>query len=363
MLIQVSPADLAGCRYAISPLFEVEGALFLLSGAPAGVVTRSGGVTAAGGVTGRWVARMRPKLADLRRAEPTVGAYMSLFRRDDNADFLHPPPAGPRRTIEDELAIVRATPLERARAELDRNLRGHRTPPDYARRILAGDDVVDRLADALHLAWKTLVEPEWPRLRAVLERDIVQRAGRITAYGWAEGLAGLHPRVSWSPEGAIAVRHRDTATYRLDGKVLSLVPSIFHNLVVSTDPARPFSLAYRARGLADMPVGGTDLAPLIGAKRAAILRALTVPATTSQLAAELDMSRRQRTPRGAAGCGSDRPRPHRPRGALLRDRPRREPAGVRLVAGAFSRPLGRGRVRGTWRGRRWARPSLRASAR
>ncbi|MFI5931740.1 ArsR family transcriptional regulator [Actinoplanes sp. NPDC051494] len=278
MLIHVSPADLAGCRYAISPLFEVEGALFMLSGAnPAGVL-------------GPWVSRMRPRLTELRRAEPAIGAFLSLLRREDNADFLHPAPAGPRREFADELAVVRATPLDRARAELDLNLRGHRVPPEYARRILAADDVVDRLADGLQAAWTTLIEPEWPRLRAVLERDIVQRAGRIAAYGWSEGLAGLHPRVSWTPEGAIAIRHRDTGEYHLVGNGLLFVPSVFGNLAITTDPSRPMSITYRARGVADMPADGGDLAPLIGAKRATILRMLTVPATTSHLAAQLGMS-------------------------------------------------------------------------
>ncbi|GAA2506514.1 ArsR/SmtB family transcription factor [Winogradskya humida] len=276
MLIQVSPADLAGCRYAISPLFEVEGALFLLAGrTEAGVLTS-------------WVRRMRPQLAQLRREVPAIGALTSLFRRDDNADFLHPAPVSSRREIGEDLAVVRATPLERARAELELNLRGHRTPPEYARHILAADDVVDRLADALQAAWTTLIEPEWPRFRAVLERDIVQRAGRIAAYGWAEGLAGLHPRVTWSAESTIAIEHRDKGTYALTGNGLLLVPSVFANLAISTDPSRPVTIAYRARGIADPPGAGADLAPLIGAKRAAILR--TLPATTSQLTVHLDMS-------------------------------------------------------------------------
>ncbi len=283
MLIRVAPADLAACRFAISPLFEVEGALWLLSGG------------AEAGALLPWVRRMRPRFAELRRAEPAVGALLSLHRAEENADFLHPPPQGPRREFAEELAVVRATPLARARAELERNLHGHRTPPGYARRLLAGDDVVDRLADGMHAAWTALVEPEWPRLRAVLERDIVQRAGAIAAYGWAAGLANLHPRVTWQPENTIALRMHDTRHYGTGGRGLLLVPTVFGNLAVSVDPERPYSIAYRARGVADIlgapPVAGPDpLGPLIGAGRAAVLRALTVPSTTSQLAARLSMS-------------------------------------------------------------------------
>jgi DNA-binding transcriptional ArsR family regulator len=283
MLVEVSGSDLAGCRFAISPLIETTSALRVLTGYDSAGVLRP------------WVDRMRPRLAPLRRAEPAVGALISLFRRDDNADFLHPPPSGPRRSFADELAIVRATPPDRARAELARNLSGHREPPGYARRILDAPDVVDRLADALHAAWTTLVEPEWPRLRAILERDIVQRAGRLTAYGWGAALTDLHPAVSWTG-AAVAIRHRDRATYRLDGRGLLFVPSVFAGLVLATEPPRPFALVYRARGVADVlgppaaPAAGDTLAPLIGPARAAILRALAAPATTSQLAARLGMS-------------------------------------------------------------------------
>jgi DNA-binding transcriptional ArsR family regulator len=282
MLIEVSPADLAGCRYAISPLIETTSALRVLVGHdPAGVLQP-------------WKDRMRPRLAALRASDPAIGAWISLFRRDDNADFLHPPPAGLAGFAE-ELSRVRATPLDVARAELARNLAGHRTPPGYARRILDSPEVVDRLADAIEATWTTLVEPEWPRLRAILERDIVQRAGRLAAYGWATALADLHPRVSWTDAG-IAVRHRDTGHYRLAGRGLVFGPSVFAGLVLSTDPGRPFALVYRARGVADIlgpapqPPAGDALGPLLGPARAALLRALAAPATTSQLVAQLGTS-------------------------------------------------------------------------
>lgn len=282
MLVEVSGSDLARCRFAISPLIEATSALRVLTGHDSAGVLRP------------WAERMRPRLAPLRRADPAVGALISLFRRDDNADFLHPLPAGPRGAFADELAVVRATPLSRARAELARNLAGHRAPPAYARRILDAPDVVERLAGALHATWAALIEPEWPRLRAVLERDIVQRAGRLTAYGWGAALTGLHPTVSWTG-AAMAVRHRDPGTYRLGGRGLLFVPSAFAGLAVSTAPPGPFALVYRARGVADIlgppatPPGDT-LGPLIGATRAAVLRALAAPATTSQLAARLGMS-------------------------------------------------------------------------
>lgn len=283
MLITVGRADLAECSFAISPLIETHAALRLLSGVDTA------------GVLKPWVARNRPRLAELRRAEPAVGAMVALFGRDRyNADFLHPAPLGPRSSFADELAGVRATPPDVARRELDLNLAGHRKPPGYALSILTAPDAVDRLADALEAAWHALVEPDWPRLRAVLERDIVHRAGRLAAYGWAAALDQLHPRVTWS-DGMIAVRNRDRDTYHVKGQGLLFTPTVFGDLVVRYEPPQPFSVVYRARGVADLlgppaPPRDDALGPLLGAGRASVLRALAAPATTSHLVAQLGLS-------------------------------------------------------------------------
>jgi DNA-binding transcriptional ArsR family regulator len=282
MLIELEPADLADCRFAISPLVEVTGVLGLFSqrGRP--------------GVLAPWVRRARPALEALRREEPAVGALISLASRTHNADFLLPPPTGPHTRIADEIAVIRSTPLPRARAELAENLRGHPAPPAYVSRLLDGDDVVDRLADGLAAAWTTLIEPEWPRLRALLERDIVQRAGRLAAYGWSDGLAGLHPRVSWAPDGRLMIRVLPLRS-SVTGSAVLLIPSIFSDLMVRAVDDDPLTIAYRARGVIDL-LGEVRrepdeaLARLIGGGRASVLRALAAPATTSQLAARLGLS-------------------------------------------------------------------------
>lgn len=283
MLIKLGGADLATCSYAISPMLETHCALRLLSGTdPAGVLKP-------------WVTRRRGRLAELRRAVPEVGALISLFRkRGYNSDFLLPGPIGPGGSFAEELDVFRATPPAVARTEIDRNLSGHREPAEYARRILAAPDVVDRLADAFDAAWRTLIEPEWPRLRAILERDIVHRAGRLAAYGWAAALDHLHPRVTWVDEG-IAIRMSDDETFEVKGQGLMFTPTVFADLIVRYKPPQPFSVVYRARGVADSlgppaPPHDDALGPLLGTGRAAVLRALTAPATTSQLVAQLGLS-------------------------------------------------------------------------
>lgn len=287
MQIEVTSADVAASRYAISPLIEAVSALRLLAG------------QVAAGPLLPWVQRTAGPYRTLRRAVPAVGALLALFRRGGyNCDFIQPPPTAAGQSFADELAVVRATPLAQARAELARNLAGRPEPPSYARRLYESPDVVDRLADAIEAAWETLVAPDWPRLRAILERDLVQRAGRLVTYGWGAALADLDPRLTWNPagpNGTIEIRDQDHGRHLLGGSGLLFVPSVFSPLITYTDPPWPYAIVYRARGVADLFGPPPERVPdgldrLIGPSRAAILRALAVPATTSQLVAQLGMS-------------------------------------------------------------------------
>ncbi|MFD8423500.1 DUF5937 family protein [Streptomyces sp. NPDC059466] len=291
LAIEVGPVDVARTRYAISPLGEAMQALRVAAGVQAAGPLRP------------WAERIAPRYQQLRRQVPAVGALTALFRRGGyNADFIHPPPSGSGGDFAAELAAVRATPLRRARLELARNLSGLRTPPRYVQRILDAPDVVTRLADALEASWQALVEPDWPRLRAVLERDLVRRAGHLAMYGWAAALSDLDPRVSWRSEGqagTIEVRtgsRTEWDRHRLAGNGLLLMPTVFGTLISYVEPPWPYALVYPARGIADLlgPMarapGGEALSRLVGPRRADVLRALDVPATTTQLVAQLGLS-------------------------------------------------------------------------
>ncbi|MEU6022413.1 winged helix-turn-helix domain-containing protein [Micromonospora sp. NPDC047134] len=288
MRIEVTPADLAASRYAISPLGETVSALRL----HAGQRSTDG--------LGPWVTRTRPAYDRLRREVPAVGALLALLHRGGyNADFIQPPPDGSARDFHGELAAVRATPLAQARDELARNLAGPRaTPPAYARQIYASPKMVDLIADAIEAAWQALVEPDWPRLRAILERDLVRRAGRLLAYGWGAAIADLDPRLRWIPGevGVIEISGDDPETHSLAGRGLLFVPTVFGTLITYVEQPWPYAIVYRATGVAELlgppdPTRPDDaLDRLVGRSRAAVLRALALPATTSQLVAQLGLS-------------------------------------------------------------------------
>ncbi|WP_308170213.1 winged helix-turn-helix domain-containing protein [Acrocarpospora catenulata] len=280
--IEVSPRDVAASRFAISPVVETMHALWVLSGRmPAGALQP-------------WVARAREPYRNLRAASPQLRALAALMRKGGyNADFVAPPPSGVNTSFEAEVDQITATPLAQARDEIARNLEGVARPSDEVMAILDGPDVVTALAEALQLVWREIIAPDWPRFHAILERDVVQRAGRLATYGWAAALEDLHPKIAWRDD-AIEIQHDgEPEHYRLDGRGLLLMPSVFAPQVVAyLEDFWPYALVYPARGTA-APVFTADssaLARLIGRSRARILLELATPATTSQLAARLTLS-------------------------------------------------------------------------
>ncbi|WP_308249781.1 ArsR/SmtB family transcription factor [Sphaerisporangium fuscum] len=283
--IEVSPQDVMASRFAISPLIETLHALWALSGA------REAGVLLP------WAERRREPYQRLLREVDGTAALVALFRRGKyNVDFIAPPPAGLNVAIEDELRVVRATPLAQAREEIARNLEGRQAPAPEIMATLRRPDVVPLFAGVLEAAWRELVAPEWPRFHAILERDVIQRAGRLAAYGWGAALDDLSPQVRWRTDGRyghIEVRMESEGAderHRLGGRGLLFVPTVFGPPGVGAylEDAWPYALLYPARGTAAEHAPSKGLARLIGRTRAAIL--LEMPATTTQLAALHGMS-------------------------------------------------------------------------
>ncbi|WP_433243803.1 ArsR family transcriptional regulator [Streptosporangium sp. CA-135522] len=280
-LIEVSPRDVVASRFAISPLMVTKHALWLLSG------KREAGVWQA------WVERARRPYENLLAGQAGLGAMVALFRdRRYNADFPAPPPAEVNTPFDAELTTVRATPAAQAHDEIARNLEGMARPPDAVMDVLFAPDVVDLFADAIQAAWEEIIAPAWPRFHAILERDVIQRAGRLATYGWAAALADLSPQVRWRPDGVIEVRAKSPDdTYRLDGRGLLFVPSPFDCGVGSyLERAWPYAISYPARGTGIPHEAPDGLAGLIGRTRTRVLLELAGPATTSQLVTLLGLS-------------------------------------------------------------------------
>jgi DNA-binding transcriptional ArsR family regulator len=299
--IEVGNEDLTMSRFALSPLWELTHALVLLAGPSDTSVLRP------------WLVRARDRYLALTR-EADVGVILALNPPGWGVDFLTPVPAGVSTTIGDLLDQVRSTPAGQVQHEVALALAQQPPVDPRIEQILTSDRAAGYVADVLAAAWQALLEPEWQTLRAILERDVVYRAGQLTSRGWAAALGDLHPELAWDQGRIVLTRIRGDQDAALGGRGLLFVPSVFiwPKLALSLDPPWPPSLIYPARGVAALwerpgrgargaaPAPGTAAGPaagpgtaldrLLGPSRAAILIALEEPASTTHLVATLGQS-------------------------------------------------------------------------
>jgi DNA-binding transcriptional ArsR family regulator len=267
------------CRFAISPLGEV-----LLA-------ARSMGVPARGTSHFSWLKQRREVLLELQRTHDLSPLRALLGQHGYTPDFLTPPPVSPLASIADDLEQIRRTPKDRARREIDRALEG-RHVDDATLRALRSADAPRLLAELLGLLWRKLLEPAWPGLRELLERDVAYRARRLAEGGLSRLFEDLSPLTALRGR-RLRVQQWTTATIELGPTGLLLSPSAFISPQVATMVEPPL-LIYPARGtsalLGHRPQHGPGLSRLIGSTRAEILTTLREPASTTNLAHRLRKS-------------------------------------------------------------------------
>lgn len=273
--IQVGSDDLVATRFAVSPVAELVHAVRRLDAGPG----RLG--------PSRCAARLDRAYAQLKaRVDLRVLLYLNGPRI--GAAFACPPPNGMAQTIEGDIAAIRATPEQTVMTETAEVV--HERPPNPAMTALLDDPALsEHLAGAVDEAWTALLALEWPRLRAVLTRDIRHRADRLSREGWLSALDGMHEHVLWREGGQIWVEHGADRTYDLAGQGLILIPSVFiaPGLALYLDPPWQPAVIYPARGRAAW--WETTVAPpaaltrLLGTTRAGILTLLTAPTSTSEM--------------------------------------------------------------------------------
>ncbi len=270
--------------FAFSPLAETASSLRLLTASNPSWVHQP------------WLTEARRRL---REAEPSVAwellTHVAPGDADCAPDFLYPPARTSRTTIEEQLQVLSSLPADQLAADMVGLWPGSRPPVPVQALLEHGPDAGKVLAEAVRGYWVTAVAPFWLRMTKLLEEDIAYRALQSLQGGLFELLAELHPKVHLVGDRLLlgTSDHSDACYGRAQ---LTLVPSVFTwpGFMLTHDVPGQFELTYGCRGAArvwenlDTDMGQAHpLGSLLGRNRARILRMLSVPRSTTELAREL----------------------------------------------------------------------------
>lgn len=204
-------------------------------------------------------------------------------------DFVAIPPTGMRTRLEDELIAMRAVTDQEARATLAeaQTFAWASEGIDWADTT----SITTKAAEVFARCWTQFVEPDWPRRRAIMERDIRQRAGVLAISGWKHALDGMSRGVQWVGHDSIQFSTQTFADRQIGDTGLVFVPHTGLRGQWTCEAPPRIALVYPARGaLASAPEATGGVARLLGHGKAQIVVELRTPATPSQLAALLNVS-------------------------------------------------------------------------
>ncbi|MEU4742111.1 winged helix-turn-helix domain-containing protein [Actinosynnema sp. NPDC023658] len=277
-LLRLSPTALARCRFALSPFVETLGALITLQ-RPSPDPWHAD-----------WHARHQPAYREWLAGDPVAAGLLPLVAATKwLPDFVTVPPGGGMRTrIVDELAEVAAHSDDQVRSTTADSVAASWQRQDTA--WLSLDDLGPRVAEVFRTGWDRFVAPDWPRRRAVLERDVMHRAGLLAVYGWKQTVESMRDRPIWVGDRAIRFSDRDDPDRWIGDEGLLFVPRTTGGGWWTCERPPHYALVYSARGTAAPAPESASLAALLGPGRARVVRELAHAATSSQLSHALGVS-------------------------------------------------------------------------
>ncbi|MEV5571631.1 ArsR family transcriptional regulator [Spirillospora sp. NPDC052269] len=221
-----------------------------------------------------------------------VGTYRAV------PDFLTARPDDPLPDFAAELERVRRVPPDKIVADVRVALQGRPASDVLAAELDRPARFRDRLAELLAAYWDAVLAPHWPRMRGVLEADLLYRSQRLARGGARLLFADLHPAIRWRAGKLsldLAYPHTDLRV-PITGRGLVLRPAVFlrtpdHPLGADEPPY----VSYPVRGVATVWETGPPVRPgvlndLIGRPKATLLACLDGPATTTDLARRLGVT-------------------------------------------------------------------------
>lgn len=218
----------------------------------------------------RWAERALPQVPSALHKE--LAATIRTHWGGPSLSTLTPVPLTPSPTIDDELMALAA--------------HGHQ-----------------RFADLMGDYWTAAIAPSWTAMRGVLEEEILARGRSLVTGGADRMLRDLRGRIGWTyPE--LSVPHQADLDRTVNGGNLIIVAVLFaRGMRVFATLRDTVAVSYQARGAAvlsghtddaggpkDDPGQRDKLTALVGRGRAAVMRGLLSPTTTTGLASSIGLA-------------------------------------------------------------------------
>src|SRR5260370_11286951 len=181
LVLELGVRNLAGPRFAFSPLHEPLRALPLLANPDRSPVN------------GPWV---RWALAELDRRSLRLPGIWPLIVTDLPywPEFWCRAPAGKSPGLDEELVRLCATPDDQVRASLRRVFGSGRWPDSATDLLERPREALAEIAAEVADYHERLIAPHWERMRSVFEADISYHAELLAGGGAPALVTGLQPR-------------------------------------------------------------------------------------------------------------------------------------------------------------------------
>jgi len=277
--VRFDASSIARVRFAGSPIYEAVSWLAITRAGQAHTLLGDPGAAARFALRDRCVATAAALVVPWAR-----GQYMP--------DFLtpKPPPAADGWALASQLDRISSTAPATLYMDLEYMQRQNLLAPQLRRSADSGK-LASTVAAGLQRFWTDVIADMWPGLQRSIRQDVVRQTALMAVGGTGTVLNGLHRTLRWSDDTmSIDKPYREKIDFR-DGELV-LVPSVLGPQRLGAqlwDPDNAM-LAY--------PVAPSDQAfgeessdtALLGAGRAAVLRALRTPSSTTELRGMLGLS-------------------------------------------------------------------------
>ncbi len=282
--IDVTPTDLANIRFGYTPLMELMSSYRVLHRPE----KRS--------MYYRWAEEADNAIHGIDlpylHAMSTVPFYIP--------DFLTATPTTTITDIEVELQRLREVPLEVIRKNVTYALQMAGESEILRHFMVYPREAMECLIDDIRIYWQRTLAHHWSHMMSVLDGDVLYRARSLALDGTKAVFESLHPELQLVKDQLIYTGSEKPDTikknYSLDGTGVQLVPGVFVcNLTWQIEPEWHPMLSYQARGTGlwwmenkDVPDESLEIA--LGAGRARVLRMLSTPASTGEIAYTLEIT-------------------------------------------------------------------------